>query len=89
MTVPVWVRSPAPPDTARAMPKSATLTSPPSSMMTLAGLMSRWTTPLRWANPSADATPAARSAARSGLIGAASRMISARVRPETYSITMK
>ncbi len=33
---------------ARAMPKSITLTSPPRVSMTLAGLMSRCTMPWRW-----------------------------------------
>ncbi len=33
---------------ARAMPKSITLTAPSSPIMTLAGLMSRWTMPWRW-----------------------------------------
>ena len=35
--------------TARAMPKSITLTVPPGVSMTLAGLMSRWTMPARCA----------------------------------------
>ena len=43
---------------ARAMPKSATFTWPVGVMMTLPGLMSRCTTPLRWAKPSAPATSA-------------------------------
>ena len=34
--------------TARAIPKSITLTSPPGVSITLAGLMSRWTMPARW-----------------------------------------
>ena len=33
---------------ARAMPKSITLTWPFEVIMTLAGLMSRWTMPIRW-----------------------------------------
>lgn len=33
---------------ARAMPKSMTLTEPSLVTMTLAGLMSRWTMPMRW-----------------------------------------
>jgi hypothetical protein len=34
--------------TARAMPKSITLTWPLRVSITLPGLMSRWTIPLRW-----------------------------------------
>ena len=34
--------------TARAMPKSMTLMSPWLPIMTFAGLMSRWTMPIRW-----------------------------------------
>ena len=48
MTAPVWVRLSSV-LTARAMPKSVTLTWPSSVMSTLPGLMSRWITPWRWA----------------------------------------
>jgi hypothetical protein len=52
MTEPVWVRlSSLVAVIARAMPKSATFTSPASVMSTLPGFTSRWTTPLRWAKP--------------------------------------
>ena len=45
--------------TALARPKSATLTRPPddsSAIRTFSGLMSRWTTPARWAAASAETT---------------------------------
>ncbi len=48
MTMPVWVIVLAAPVSARAMPKSITLTAPPVVMITLAGLMSRCTMPCRW-----------------------------------------
>ena len=57
MTAPVWVRLSSV-LTARAMPKSVTLTSPSGVMSTLPGLTSRCTTPWRWAKASAAATPA-------------------------------
>ena len=57
MTAPVWVRLSSV-FTARAMPKSVTLTSPSGVIRTLPGLTSRWTTPCRCAKASAEATPA-------------------------------
>jgi hypothetical protein len=39
-----------------AMPKSVTTALPSSSIRMLAGLISRWTTPERWAYVSADPT---------------------------------
>ncbi|CAO0829159.1 hypothetical protein SMICM17S_06777 [Streptomyces microflavus] len=45
MTMPVWVIVDWAPCSARAMPKSITLTAPESVMITLAGLMSRCTMP--------------------------------------------
>jgi hypothetical protein len=90
MTVPACVRfSSEVAVMARAMPKSATLTCPLEVMSTLAGFTSRWTTPLRWANPRAAATSEVMSAARSGCRGPSARTMSARVRPSTYSMTMK
>ena len=90
MTVPTWVRfSSEVALMARAMPKSATFTSPFWSTRTLPGFTSRWTTPLRWANPRAAATSAPMSAARSGCSGPSERRIDDRVRPSTYSMTMK
>jgi len=49
--VPAWVSSEV---SIRATPKSATLTLPSASRMTLAGFMSRWTTPFlcAWLSPS-------------------------------------
>ena len=55
MTAPVWVRLSSV-AMARAMPKSVTLTWPSVVMSTLPGFTSRWTTPWRWAKPSAAAT---------------------------------
>ncbi len=44
----VWVIVAAASAMARAMPKSITLMAPVLVTMTLAGLMSRWTMPMRW-----------------------------------------
>ncbi len=74
---------------ARAIPKSATFTWPLLPMRMLAGLMSRCTTPLRWAKPRAAATSLAISAACWVVTVLLSRRMSARVRPCTYSIAMK
>ena len=73
----------------RAMPKSATFTSPVAVTRMLPGFTSRWTTPLRWAKPSAAATSDddVGGPDRGSLPSA--RSMSARVRPFTYSITMK
>jgi hypothetical protein len=48
MTCAVWVMVACESLTARAMPKSITLTSPVRVSITLPGLMSRWMIPLRW-----------------------------------------
>ncbi len=88
ITVPVWVRF-SRDDTARAIPKSATFTWPRGERSTLPGFTSRWTTPLRWAKASAEATSMVMSAARSGCRGPSSRRIWERLRPSTYSMTMK
>jgi hypothetical protein len=48
MTWAVWVMVTWLSDSARAMPKSMTFTSPVRVSMTLPGLMSRCTMPLRW-----------------------------------------
>lgn len=50
---------------ARAMPKSITLTAPVGVIMTLAGLMSRWTIPAWCEYSSAARTPAVISTASS------------------------
>ncbi len=73
---------------ARAIPKSMTFTSPVGVIITFAGLMSRCTSPARCANDKPAATPSAISAARSGSSGPSSRMMSERLRPCTYSMTM-
>ena len=48
MTACVWVIVALESAMARAIPKSMTLTDPSVPIMTFAGLMSRWTMPLRW-----------------------------------------
>ena len=48
MTAWVWVIVAWVSAMARAMPKSMTLTAPSSAIMTLPGLMSRWTIPMSW-----------------------------------------
>ena len=73
---------------ARAMPKSMTLTWPLCVTMTLAGLMSRWTTPARCEYSSAVRMPSVMRTASSGAT-APSAMMSESGRPSTYSITMK
>ena len=89
MTEPTWVRLlSVPAFMARAMPKSATFTWPAPPMRMLAGLMSRCTTPLRWANDRAAATSLAISAACTELTWPFAFRMSARVRPCTYSIAM-
>ena len=47
-TAAVCVIDPAASETARAMPKSMTFTSPARVSITLPGLMSRWMIPARW-----------------------------------------
>ena len=90
ITDPTWVRlASVGAFIARAMPKSATFTWPAEPMRMLAGLMSRCTTPLRWAKPSAADTSLAISAACTELMRPLARRMSARVRPCTYSIAMK
>ncbi len=91
ITAPAWVRFRVASllDDAWAMPKSATFTCPAGVMRMLPGLMSRWTTPLRWAKASAAATSAVISADRLGCSGPSVRMISESGRPSTYSMTMK
>ena len=68
--------------TALARPKSATLTRPPddsSAIRTFSGLMSRWTTPARWAAASAETTGSSSARAWAGAIGASARITSRRV----------
>ena len=88
MTAPVWVRLSSV-LTARAMPKSVTLTSPSGVMSTLPGFTSRWTTPWRWAKARAAATLAPMVAIWRGGSRSGSRSTAESGRPSTYSITMK
>ena len=71
------------------MPKSATFTAPVGATRMLPGFTSRCTTPLRWAKPSAPPTSNAMSVARCAGSGPSAFTRSARVRPFTYSMTMK
>ena len=48
ITAEVWVIVALASAIARAMPKSITLIEPSGTIITFAGLMSRWTMPLRW-----------------------------------------
>ena len=74
--------------TARAIPKSITLISPRGPIMTFAGLMSRWTIPMRWLYARASRTPSVMWAASAGSSIDRSLSSSRRVCPSTYSITM-
>ena len=73
---------------ARAIPKSITLTSPTGVSITLAGLMSRCTMPIRWLYSSAVSTPVMMSRAASTSRWWPSARTSRRVRPSMCSITM-
>ena len=64
-------RGSAPPPRKIAMPKSSTLTRPPSTSITLAGLMSRWTMSTRCTSASTAAICAAIAAAQATLGAAA------------------
>ena len=85
-TAPVFVRGS--PESARAIPKSVTFTSPCGVTSTLPGFTSRCTTPCACANDSASAISAVRRAASIGASGAYDWMMSRSVWPGTYSITM-
>lgn len=88
MTMPVWVIADCAPCSARAMPKSITLTAPESVMITLAGLMSRCTMPCWCEYARASSTPETMISACSGGGASAVRSRSRMVRPSTSSITM-
>lgn len=88
MTMPVWVIVDCAPCSARAMPKSITLTAPESVMITLAGLMSRCTIPCWCEYARASSTPETMISACSGGGASAVRSRSRMVRPSTSSITM-
>ena len=80
----IWLVVPA-----RAMPKSATLTRPSWSTITLCGLMSRWMIPLRCAKRSAARIWRAYEIATGTGQGPRATSSSFSVRPSTYSMTMK
>ncbi len=90
--MPVWVIEVTPLSSARAMPKSMTLTLPLRSNMTLPGLMSRCTRPMSCEASSAFSTPmVTRSASSTGIAPCwptASLMASRRPLPSISCITM-
>ena len=88
MTAAVEVIVAAESETARAMPKSMTLTVPWGVIITFPGFTSRCTMPLRWLKSSAPQMSAARLIARSGESWPSRRSTSRRVSPSTYSMTM-
>ena len=88
ITAAVWVTVAALSATARAMPKSITLTAPARVIMTFPGFTSRCTMPLRWEKSSAAQTSATISIARRGISRPSALSTSRRVRPSTYSMTM-
>ena len=88
MTAAVWVTVAELSASARAMPKSMTLTAPARVIITFAGLMSRWMIPLRWLKSSAPQTSAMISMARRGGSRPSVLRMSRSVRPSTYSMTM-
>ena len=88
MTALVCVIVVAPLASARAMPKSITLTWPVGVSITLPGLMSRWMIPCRWLNSSAAQMSATISSARRGMSRPSAVSTSLSVRPLTNSMTM-
>ena len=88
MTAAVWVIVIPESPMARAMPKSMTLTWPVRVSMTFAGLMSRWTMPLRWEYSRAWRMPMVISSVRSGSSFLPECSSSLSVEPSTYSMTM-
>ena len=85
MIEPVSVMSEAP---ARAIPKSVTFARPSWSTITLCGLMSRCTTPRRWAKRAAFRICSTMSTASAGSSAPWSRTTSFRLRPSSSSIAM-
>jgi hypothetical protein len=75
-------------ETARAMPKSITLTAPSGVIITFPGFTSRCTMPLRWLKSRAPQMSAASSMARCGSSRPSRRSTSRSVSPSTYSMTM-
>ncbi len=88
MTAAVEVIVAAESETARAMPKSITLTVPCGVIITLPGLTSRCTIPLRWLKSSAAQMSAVSDIARSGSSRPSRRSTSRSVSPSMYSMTM-
>ncbi len=88
ITAAVWVTAAWPSCTARAMPKSITLTAPVLVIITLAGFTSRWMMPCRWLKSSAAQTSAMTSMARLPDSGPCVLTMSRSVLPSTYSMTM-
>ena len=86
MMLPAWVMLLL---SMRAMPKSAILSWPDGVTMMLAGLMSRWMTPLLWLK----ARPVSRSVHQppisSRLAGVPASVMVLSVSPSTNSMTMK
>ena len=72
---------------ARAMPKSMTLTTPCSEIMMLPGLMSRWMMPMRCEYSSAESSPIITCSVSRCDSGPFALMMSRSVWPFTYSIT--
>lgn len=91
-TMPVWVMEVTPDCMARAMPKSMTLTTPRLVIITLPGLMSRWTRPISWLVSRAASTSAVTLSAFSAGIAPYCVMSDWRAEPSgcpsTYSMTM-
>ena len=71
-----------------ARPQSVSTTRPSSASSTLPGLMSRCTTPRRWAARNAPSMPSPMSATRAGGSGPSSARTSCNERLATYSITI-
>ena len=88
MTAAVEVIVAAESETARAMPKSITLTVPCGVIITFPGFTSRWTMPLRWLKSSAPQMSADSAHRALGGSGPSRRRTSRRVSPSTYSMTM-
>lgn len=91
-TIPVWVIEVTPDCIARAIPKSITLTTPRLVIITLPGLMSRWTRPISWLVSRAASTSAVTLRALSAGIAPCCWMSAWSTEPSgcpsTYSMTM-
>lgn len=91
-TIPVCVIEVTPDCMARAMPKSITLTTPRFVIITLPGLMSRWTRPISWLISRAASTSVvifrALSAGMAPYCAMSWSSTEPSGRPSTYSMTM-